>query len=254
LRDLLIPFAGIGILGEQVFEFSEIRCFLSGVLAIMVVGPFDRRSPHLEVQHGQKQVLHVVVNEVIAFCRWQTLALRYEALKIKVGEFCAGHVNCPLCFRDCSDEAPNAADQQQDRRQACLPTGLAAAFAGCEARSAEQPADDHPQHCRGRARPRQCGVEPSPEGGSVRTPCSPRAKRGEGVRYGSTPHSPRAERGGNVEISRAGLASAEVRVGCFLYNWGRASKLISLFLFHVIKPHSIGAIWLPYGFLMTVPE
>jgi hypothetical protein len=26
---------------------------------------------------------------------------------------------------------------------------------GCEARSAEQPADDHPQHCRGRARPRQ---------------------------------------------------------------------------------------------------
>jgi len=26
-----------------------------------------------------------------------------------------------------------------------LPTGLAAAFAGCEARSAEQPADDHPQ-------------------------------------------------------------------------------------------------------------
>jgi len=29
----------------------------------------------------------------------------------------------------------NAADYQQDRRQACLPTGLAAAFAGCEARS-----------------------------------------------------------------------------------------------------------------------
>ncbi len=26
-----------------------------------------------------------------------------------------------------------------------MPTGLAAAFAGCEARSAEQPADDHPQ-------------------------------------------------------------------------------------------------------------
>ena len=26
---------------------------------------------------------------------------------------------------------------------------------GCEARSAEQPADGHPQHCRGRARPRQ---------------------------------------------------------------------------------------------------
>jgi len=44
----------------------------------------------------------------------------------------------------------NAADQQQDRRQARLPTGLAAAFAGCEAHSAEQPADDHPQHCRGR--------------------------------------------------------------------------------------------------------
>jgi len=38
----------------------------------------------------------------------------------------------------------NAADQQRDRRQACLPAGLAAAFAGCEARSAEQPADDHP--------------------------------------------------------------------------------------------------------------
>src|SRR4030042_76831 len=45
---------------------------------------------------------------------------------------------------------PNAADQQQDRRQACLPTGLAAAFAGCEARSAEQPGDDHPQACGGR--------------------------------------------------------------------------------------------------------
>jgi len=26
---------------------------------------------------------------------------------------------------------------------------------GCEARSTEQPDDDHPQHCRGRARPRQ---------------------------------------------------------------------------------------------------
>jgi hypothetical protein len=48
-----------------------------------------------------------------------------------------------------------AADQQRDRRQACLPAGLAAAFAGCEARSAEQPAYDHPQICRGRARPRQ---------------------------------------------------------------------------------------------------
>jgi hypothetical protein len=43
-----------------------------------------------------------------------------------------------------NDGHPNAAGQQRDRRQACLPTGLAAAFAGCEARSAEQPADDHP--------------------------------------------------------------------------------------------------------------
>jgi hypothetical protein len=38
-----------------------------------------------------------------------------------------------------------AADQEQDRRQACLPKGLSAAFAGCEAQRAEQPADDHPQ-------------------------------------------------------------------------------------------------------------
>ena len=36
----------------------------------------------------------------------------------------------------------------------------------------------------------------------------PRAKRGEGVRDGSTPHSPRAERGGNAGFHR--LASLEV--------------------------------------------
>jgi len=34
-----------------------------------------------------------------------------------------------------------AADQERDRRQTCLPTGSSAAAAGCEARSAEHPAD-----------------------------------------------------------------------------------------------------------------
>lgn len=38
-----------------------------------------------------------------------------------------------------------AEDKQQDRGQACLPTGFTAAFAGCEAQSAEQPADGNPQ-------------------------------------------------------------------------------------------------------------
>jgi len=34
-----------------------------------------------------------------------------------------------------------AADQEQDRRQTCLPEGLSAAFAGCEALRASQPAN-----------------------------------------------------------------------------------------------------------------
>jgi len=38
-----------------------------------------------------------------------------------------------------------AADQEQDRRQTCLPTGLSAAFAGCEALRAEQTADGNTQ-------------------------------------------------------------------------------------------------------------
>jgi len=39
-------------------------------------------------------------------------------------------------------ETQRAADQEQDRRQACLPTGLSAASAGCEALRAEQPVDE----------------------------------------------------------------------------------------------------------------
>ena len=36
----------------------------------------------------------------------------------------------------------NATDQEQDRRQTCLPEGLTVAFAGCEAlREAQQVAD-----------------------------------------------------------------------------------------------------------------
>ena len=42
---------------------------------------------------------------------------------------------------------PNAADQEQDWRQACLPTGLSAAYACCEALRAELQADGNPQHC-----------------------------------------------------------------------------------------------------------
>ena len=36
---------------------------------------------------------------------------------------------------------PNAADQEQDRRQTCLPEGLSAAFACCEALRASRPAN-----------------------------------------------------------------------------------------------------------------
>jgi hypothetical protein len=40
---------------------------------------------------------------------------------------------------------------------------------GCEARSAEQPADDHPQHCRGRAASTTCRFS----GGAKRRPLQP---------------------------------------------------------------------------------
>ena len=36
-------------------------------------------------------------------------------------------------------------DQEQDRRQTCLPTGLSAAASGCEALRAERQANGHPQ-------------------------------------------------------------------------------------------------------------
>ena len=42
-------------------------------------------------------------------------------------------------------EAERAADQEQDRRQTCLPEGLSAASACCEALRAEQQGDDNPQ-------------------------------------------------------------------------------------------------------------
>ena len=41
---------------------------------------------------------------------------------------------------------PNAADQEQDRRQTCLPEGLSVAFACCEALRTAQQVND-PQRC-----------------------------------------------------------------------------------------------------------
>jgi hypothetical protein len=52
--------------------------------------------------------------------------------------------------------AERAADQEQGRRQTCLPEGLSAAAACCEALRAEQQGDGHPQRVvEGAKRPRQ---------------------------------------------------------------------------------------------------
>jgi hypothetical protein len=52
-----------------------------------------------------------------------------------------------------------AADQEQDRRQTCLPEGLSAASACCEALRAEQQVDDNPQRVvPGAKRPEQPDV------------------------------------------------------------------------------------------------
>jgi hypothetical protein len=59
-----------------------------------------------------------------------------------------------VCYRFI--DAERAADQEQDRRQTCLPEGLSAASACCEALRAEQQGDDNPQRVvEGAKRPRQ---------------------------------------------------------------------------------------------------
>ena len=63
--------------------------------------------------------------------------------------------------------AERAADQEQDRRQTCLPEGLSAASACCEALRAEQQGDDNPQRVvPGAKRPEQRQVSGAVGSGS----------------------------------------------------------------------------------------